>query len=219
MNDLTCREVADSAPGFALDILEPTARARVAAHLIRCAGCRETVTDMQDSADRLLDVGSEWAGSESARSDWEHEYNWVDEGEPAPLRPGRRRFRVALTVAAAAFLLVGTTFGPEIEQLTSTPEKPVASAVLMSGQQAVGVVRFYAGQSPAIDIQVDRIAASGRLSVVLISRDGTARKVGELQLGHGEAAWLGPDPVARAELTGLVLVDSGHHQVAAAAVP
>ena len=218
MRDLTCVEVNDSAPGFALDILEPDARARIAAHLIRCSGCRETVTGMQDSAARLLDLRE---GEESGwdAPPWPEWQDWSDEAEGPAARPARRRLRVVVTIAAAALLIVGTTLGPEIEQAASTPEKPVATAVLLAGSQPVGAVDVYAGRIPAVDVHLQGLPESGRLDVVLVSRDGTARQIGTVRVSSGRTAWVGPDPVARAELTGVVLVDSGRHEVAAASVP
>jgi hypothetical protein len=204
VRDLTCHEVTDSAPGFALDILEPGARARVAAHLLRCTDCRETVSDMQDSAARLLDVGGDTGAG------WD-EPEWPLEAELPAARPGRRRLRMVVTLAAVALLIVGTTVGPELEQASSRPEKPVASAVLMAGNQPVGSVHVYT--------QLAGRAVGGRLDVVLLARDGSAHRVGTIQVFKGQAGWLGPDPVAQANLTGLVLVDSSRHEVASASVP
>jgi hypothetical protein len=210
--DLTCREVTDSAPGFALDILDPRVRARVAAHLIRCPRCRETVSGMQESAARLLDVGG------GAGPDW-GEPDWPTEMDLPSARPARRRLRMMVTLAAAALLIVGTTFGPELEQAASHPENPVASAVLLAGNQPVGSVHVYAHPNPAVEIQLTGGPVGGRLDVVLLARDGTARKIGAIQVVKGRAAWLGPDPVAQTELTGLLLVDSSRHEVASASVP
>lgn len=218
MRDLTCVEVNDSAPGFALDILEPGVRARVAAHLIRCPGCRETVTDMQDSAARLLDLDpADPPGCDDPP--WPEWQEWEDEPDWPAARPARRRLRMVVTIAAAALLIVGTAIGPELEQAASTPEKPVATAVLLAGSQPVGAVRVYAGRVPAVGVQLRGLPESGRLDVVLVSRDGTARRVGSVRVSSGRTAWVGPDPVAQAELTGVVLVDSAHNEVAAASVP
>jgi hypothetical protein len=207
VSDLTCREVADSAPGFALDILDPSARAQVAAHLIRCAGCRETVTGMQDSAARLLDLGAGW-GEETEWPDW------PEQADLPPVRPARRRLRLVTTMAAVAVLLVGTTLGPEIEQAASTSERPVATAVIMSGGQAVGSVHLYGGPVPAIGIQVTHLPVAGPLNVLLVSRDGRSHRLGRLQLAGGAGSWVGPDPVPAAEVNGLALVDGTGNDVA-----
>ena len=228
MNDLTCREVADSAPGFALDILEPAARAQVAAHLIRCPGCRETVSGMQDSAARLLDLGDPWSEAEwpggaewselPGGPDWSDWPEWPADTDLPEVRPARRRLRVAVTMAAAALLLVGTTLGPEFEQAATTPAKPVATAALIAGGQPVGTVRIYAHPTPAIDVQVSGLSASGTLTVVLVTADGRVHRLGRLQLARGRGAWIGPEPVSAAQVNGVALVDPSGADVASAGV-
>lgn len=207
VGDFSCREVTDSAPAFALDILEPNARARVAAHLIRCPECRETVTDMQDSAARLLDLGEPWM-----------EEAWPDEDGAIDSRPPRRRLRVVLSLAAAAMLLVGSTLGPELETAARGPDKPVASAVLLSAGQPVGAVRFYSGTRAGVEIEVRGLAGKGSMSVVLVTREGRARQIGQLVVTKGQAGWFGAEPVALADVEGLVLLDANRNQVASAAL-
>jgi len=208
VSELTCRQVADSAPGFALDILEPTTRARVAAHLIRCPGCRETVTGMQDSASRLLDLGTPWEETE-----------WADDDTGSLLsqvRPARRRLRMVVSMATVALLIVGTTLGPELEQLASHPEQPLATVYLRAGGSTVGTVRVFAGPTPALDVQVEGMAA-GSLQIMAVDASGQARAVAHLQVPRsGRAAWLGAEPLPLNRLSGVVLVDSAHQQVAAA---
>lgn len=207
MRDLTCLEVADSAPGFALDILEPEARSRVAAHLLRCEACRRTVTGMQESAAELLDTGGDG---------WD-ERGWPSDHDMTEIRPARRRFRMVVCMAAAAMLFVGTTFGPEISQAARTTQRPSVSAVLMAGDRAVGSVRFYGDRTATVAVQVERLPAGGTLSVVVTSRDGTSVKIGELHVDHGRAAWLGRYQAGTTP-TELVLLDPTLHQIAAAAL-
>lgn len=207
MHDLTCLEVEDSAPGFALDILAPEQRARVAAHLLRCDDCRRTVSDMQESAADLLDLGPGWEQPE-----------WTDDDGYPVVRPGRRRFRVAVSLAAAAVLFVGSTFGPEISLAGHPGQKPVASALLLAGDQAVGVVHFYANRAD-IDLQVDHLPADGQLNVVVNLSDGTARTVGRVLVDHGRGAWAGTNPVRTATMTGVAILDASYHPVASATAP
>ena len=200
--------MADSAPAFALDILEPAARARVAAHLIRCPDCRETVTGMQDSAARLLDLDEPWA-AEDMWADDDHE-GLVD------ARPPRRRLRVVLSLAAASVLLVGSTLGPELEQAARSPVDPVASAVLLAAGQPVGAVRFYAGTNPGVEVEVRGLPGKGSMSVVVVTREGMARSIGQIVVTKGQAEWFGADPVALTDIEGVALLDSKHNQVASA---
>jgi hypothetical protein len=207
VGDFSCRDVADSAPAFALDILEPAARARVAAHLIRCSDCRDTVTGMQDSAARLLDLGQPWTDDA-----------WADDPDSDDHRPPRRRLRVVLSLAAAALLLVGSTLGPELETAARNPGNPVATAVLLSGGQPVGAVRFFAGANSGIELEARGLPGKGSISVVLLTREGTAQQIGRLVVSRGQAGWFGADPVAVSDVEGIVLVDSGRNQIASAAL-
>jgi hypothetical protein len=188
-----------------LDILEPSARAQVAAHLIRCDDCRETVSGMQDSAARLLDLGSPWDPQD-----------WPEPADVPPVRPARRRFRVAVTVAAAAMLLVGTALGPEIEQVASRSEGQLASAVLMAGGQPVGSVHLYGGPTPAIDVEVTALSAAGPLAVVLVTRNGKSQRLGQMQLAGGKGRWIGANPVAATDVNGLALDDQAGNILALA---
>ncbi len=213
MRDLTCLEVADSAPGFALDILEPETRSRVAAHLLRCEACRRSVTDMQESAAQLLDT----VDSRAETFRWD-DVDWASEDFAPVVRPARRRFRMVVCAAAAAVLFVGTTLGPEITQAARPAEQPSVSAVLMAGDRAVGSVRFYADRTATVDLQVDHLPAVGNLAIVVNASDGSARQIGRFQVSHGRAAWVGHYPAGAARPTGVVLLDSTLHQVAAAAL-
>jgi hypothetical protein len=206
VGDYSCRQVADSAPAFALDILEPVARARVAAHLIRCPECRVTVTDMQDSAARLLDLGEPWT----------EEDLWADESSDVDARPPRRRLRIALSLAAATALLVGSTLGPELEQVGRRPVDPAASAVLLAAGRTVGTVRFYTGANAGVEVEVRGLPGNGSMSVVVVTREGTARSIGQLVVSRGQAGWFGADPIALTDIEGVVLLDAKRHQVASA---
>ena len=208
MHDLTCVEVVDSAPGFALDILEPRTRARVAAHLIRCPECRQAVTEMEESAAQLLDL--------DGSPEWEAEGHWNESEELPPVRPARRRLRMVVTMAAAAALFVGSTFGPELAAHRS--ERPIASGVLIAGDKTVGTVRFFAGGMPMVEVEADHLPASGRLGVVLTYSDGSARRVGYIQVRDGHAVWAATEPAHGGGISSVVLVDPTLHQVAAASV-
>lgn len=210
MGDLTCDEVADSAPAFALDILEPEMRARVAAHLIRCPACRRTVTEMQESAADLLGVVG---GTEPDERDCPAVYDAFD------VRPVRRRFRMVVSMAAAAMLLVGTTFGPELAQRPGPPGTLVGTGVLVAGDQTVGRVQFYAGRTPVIEVQAESLPTSGTLGVVLTYSDGTASRIGQIEVTGGHATWVGAEPPGRTNISSVILVDSTSHQVASAAAP
>ncbi|MDE3205207.1 MAG: zf-HC2 domain-containing protein [Acidobacteriota bacterium] len=246
MRPLSCLEVTNSAPGFALDILDPATRAQVAAHLLRCDDCRRRVTSMQSSAAELLDLnrgdgppsgrrpeswsagwGGEswsagWGGEPDVPSDWAapDDADWLEDsdGSTPAVRPVRRRLRTVLSVAAAALLVVGTTLGPELEQAASHPENPTVTARLMAAGSAVGTVALFTGAVEAIDVAVEGLSESGTMDILVVDRSGTATSVGQIEVSRNRGAWLGHPPVLLGSLTSLVLVDGQRREVASAAL-
>lgn len=211
MHDLTCAEVFDAAPQFALDILEASRRSEVAAHLIRCPGCREAVAGMQASAAELLDLdGASWGRVPVVEPAG---------AVPAPLRPGRRRFRLVVTMAAAAALMMGSALGPEIEAAASHHRPaPTARAELLDGSVAVGYVDFYAGRRPALDVQVTRGPHSGRVVFETLNLDGTVTPLGSFGLYDGRGYWSMASPLDLARVSSLALVDPQGRVLASASL-
>lgn len=197
MGDLTCDEVNDAAAGYALDILDSAQRASVAAHLVRCGVCRETVTRTQSSAAELLALdgtddrseGLPWADRSWSDSPWDDD-DWAPAGGHQ-VTSGRRRFRAVMTMAAVAVLFVGTTFGPEIEQSARPTERPVATGVLLADDQPVGTVNVYGGHPPVIEIEADHLPASGTVGYEVLGGDGTVLEVGRFTVYRGQASWAG----------------------------
>jgi hypothetical protein len=209
VRDLTCDEVSDSAPGYALDILEPEARDSVAAHIERCRICRETVIRTRASADELLDIG------EPA---WDDQI-WPDLPDVGmvAVRPARRRLRLALTMAAVMALMVGTTLGPEIEQAAVPKSTPTVSAVLVSGQQQVGSVEIFAGRPALIRVQAQNLGpTTGRIRCELVDSTGKVVSLGQFRLDQGRAGWAAPEPTGMGSIRAVTLVDGGGHLVATA---
>jgi hypothetical protein len=243
VHDLTCDEVQDAAPQFALDILEPSARADVAAHLIRCPGCREDVSEMQESAARLLDLsevpptgpaGSRPGGTvpggprpalPASGERYFDEYFLGDEYfGPGPgasaagegVRPGRRRVRLVITLAAVAALVVGTALGPELSRPLGRPAVPLASAQLLQTTRAVGTVNFYAHHTPAVELAVKGVAAKGWLTCELVGLDGTVVALGSFKLYEGSGYWGSTTRLDPTRVASIDLVDAAGHLVAAA---
>ena len=233
MHDLTCAEVADAAPRFALDILEPQARADVAAHLLRCPTCRVEVSGMQESAARLLDVGADdrrglpWAEEPYGPPDWPGP---SEQSGGRPVAPGRRRLRLVLTLAAAALLMVGTTFGPEIQQASSRTGPLVARADILAGDRQVGTVSIFAGSGsgstarvPALEIVVEGLAGP-RVTCELVGADGRVTPLGTIRLYGGRATWATGYRLSTPGSTGsrapadILLLDTSGHVVARAAL-
>jgi hypothetical protein len=205
LHELTCEAVRDAAPRFVLDILDPVTRSEVAAHLVRCPRCREAISDMQVAADGLLQLPPPPAEEEGSRSD--------------PVVPGRRRFRVAVTLAAAALLLIGTTFGPEVIRRSTPVPAILASARIIDGQQVVGTVYFYAvgpGKPPSLGIEVRGLSTKGPLSCEAVATNGTVVRLGTLKLDQGRGYLFSSDRLDRAHLSAVVLRDATGRVVASA---
>lgn len=214
MHDLTCSEVFDAAPQFALDILETSRRAEVAAHLIRCSGCRDTVTGMQASAAELLDLdGADWR-----RLPPDPLLEPVP-GVAVPVRPGRRRLRLVVTMAAAAALMVGSALGPELEAAASRHRPaPTARADLLDGAVTVGYVDFYSGRTPALDVQVLHGPARGQVVFEAFNLDGTVSRLGSIELYQGRGYWSLAQPLDLNAVSSLALADGRGRVLASASL-
>lgn len=217
MHQYTCDEVTDAAPRFALDILEPDARAGVAAHLLRCPPCRARVSGMEESAARLLDLSGPDPGPGAGWGDrLEDPYPaGVGDGAGTQVRPGRRRLRTVLTLAAATVLAVGSTFGPEIEQASSRTGSLAGRAAIMADGRRVGTASLYAGPTPTVEVQLQGISGS-HLTCEVVTTDGTATTLGRIDVRHGRATWVAGYRSGPAPLTGLLLLDPDGHVVAQA---
>jgi Putative zinc-finger len=208
MRDLTCAEVHDAAAEYAFDIIEPSERAAVAAHLIRCPDCRQEVDSMEESAHRLLDL---IPGTEPPLGFDERVLHRLG----TPVRPARRRFRTIATLAAAVLLVVGSTFGVELTRSGTNAQPALASAQLWSGGTAVGEVYMYGGRPPWFEMTVQGIKVQGKLSCAVVT-DAGATTIGSFELHHGRAYWTAPDKSGAPGVTGVQLLDDTGHVVASA---
>lgn len=229
MHELSCAEVQDRAPGFALDILDPESRADVAAHLRRCRLCCGTVSDMQCSAAELLDLdrtreataaGLAWSAAGWPDQPWTGDH-WPDEvwaGTGAGGPPRRSRLRLAAAMTAATLLFVGSALGPELAQGGGRAPVPVASAQLLAGAAPVGYVYIYGGSDPFLVVQVAGIPVSGQLICQLSETDGTVVALGSFKLFDGRAQWAARDGFPADATSAISLVDARHEAVAVASL-
>lgn len=211
MDDLTCDQVQEAAPGFALDILEPAARAGVAAHLVRCPLCRSDVTGLQQSAAELLELGS---GRDAPGADGE---TW--DCPTYAVRGSRRRLRLVVTMAAAALLVLGSTLGPEAESRLHSSPRPVARSQLLDGTLTVGWLDVYPGHNPALDLQVTDLTGHERVTCETVGRDGTLTALGSFGLYQGHGYWESNTPLDLSRVAGLILVDPAGRVLASAYPP
>lgn len=214
---MTCAEVVDAAPQFALDILDPPARSDVAAHLLRCPACRDTVSGMQESAAALLDLdGADWTRPMLEPSPVA---GCIDRCGPAhPARSRRRRVRLVVTMATAAMLMVASAFGPELEASNHRPSAPLARAPLVTGEETVGYVNFYPGHTPTLDLEVEAPAVKGPVYCETVGTDGTIDRLGSFGLYDGRGYWSLNRPLDLGRLSSLVLVDEHGSLLASASL-
>lgn len=202
--ELSCADVHDAAPGFALDILDADRRAHVAAHLIRCPSCRAVVTDMERSAADLLDLSCPEPAADTPAA-----------SRLPVVTPARRRVRVALTLAAAATLLVATAVAPELEQRAARPgPAPVATATLTSDGRAVGGVYFFGGTAPSMTVQVHELRGGGPVTCEVMGDDGRIVRLGSFRLYQGTGFWATTTRIDRDHLVSVELVDTQGRTVA-----
>jgi hypothetical protein len=221
---LTCTEVRDAAAEFALDILEPTERSAVAAHLLRCPACRAEVDSMVGVGTRLLDLVP---GTEPPLG--------FDRRVLARVRPtatggprrargmqlvGRRpRLFTGVAAAAAAVALVFGSLGWFAGRTTThTTNKAVLTAAFRQGNRSVGTVEVdaYAGRSPWVSMTVQGAGGSEKVTCELIGTNGSRTDLGSFDLVDGSGSWGAPDRAGLAGITGAQLVSSDGQVVATA---
>lgn len=233
---MSCEEVRDAIPQFALDILGSQTRASVAAHLLRCAACRGEVAAAQESADRLLS-GTDPFGDGDEHQSWydEHELwhtdqpEWSDEEACDTLRglepqesgvgPTRSRLRMVITIAAAGLLIIGTTFGPELSSSSNSRVVPVAQAQLLTANsQSVGYVYFLGGKHNDIEVQAVGVQGVSRLTLELVGTTGELVRVGQFPVVAGKASWAAPSSLSASDVAEVVILDPAGAKVATALV-
>jgi hypothetical protein len=66
VSELSCEEVIEATPGYALDLLDPRERRSVQGHARRCRSCRDHLAQAAESAAVLLSPGAGWMGASCA---------------------------------------------------------------------------------------------------------------------------------------------------------
>ncbi len=202
MTDLTCVEVHESAAEFALDILAPTERAAIAAHLLRCPMCREEVTEMQATADRLL------ALVPPTEPPVGFEQRVLDR-VGVRRRSKRRPLRIVLTAAAAAVIAIGTAIG--VSTAGSSHSKMVlAEAEFHQAGHEVGEVYLYPGKPDWIVMSVHDASDASRVTCEIEGRDGTMTNLGTFRLVKGKGTWGAEYPAGMNAATVYLVGDSGN---------
>jgi hypothetical protein len=229
MSELTCQQCRDLAAELALDVLPALERAQALAHLDRCTTCRDTVSSLTLTADRLIEL--------------------LPEAEPpagfeqrvlAALTPPSPRARqwwipvvaivliTALTLSGWIFSQVNQGLTPaqthgKAENDTQAGERTVLYAPLTTvGQQTeerqIGHAYVYPGNPSWIYLSLDTDipTTSGTVRCEVVRRDGSTVPVGTFPLTRGHGAWGGPAPVDRGRLTTARLINGNGRTLATA---
>ena len=187
-----CREVRDLAAESVLGIASGDERARVLRHTTECPACRAFVQEMALVADELMHA----APSQEPPAGFEGRVL-------AALDPSVSRSRIAVTLAAAAALLLvaigGTLFATRDDRsvgayyramLAETNGDYFSAALLQDeGGAERGVVYGYAGQPAWVLVVLRDITAAGRYEVIAMTEDGQRVGLGSASLGSGTRTW------------------------------
>jgi hypothetical protein len=209
---MTCDAVVASAAEYALGILPSPERSAVAAHILRCPACREEVATLQSIGEQLADLvpGTEPPLGFDRR---------VMAQIGMAMKPARQKFRVLVTLAAAAALAFATTLGGVLTAHNSNHHgRPaLASAVVYSGGHAVGEAYVYPGQPPWFVMTVSGAHVSGDVECLLVDASGTRSPVGWFNLTGGKGSWGSPWPSTPERMRGVLLEDAKGNVIASGA--
>ena len=232
MTELTCQQCREIAAELAINVITGTERAQALAHLDSCPACRDTVSALTVTVDRLVEL--------------------IPETQPPPgfehrviaaLTPAAPRLRRWRTPAAAILVASALTVGGSILDHTNhgaTPadaqagERTVMYAPLTtteqhSEQHQIGHAYIYPGNPSWIYLSLDTKsnttsdsvdthsnATSDTVQCEVVRQDGSAVPVATFSLTHGRGAWGGPAPVDRDTLISARLINGNGHTLATA---
>ncbi|MFG2287360.1 hypothetical protein ACGFOU_15070 [Streptomyces sp. NPDC048595] len=231
--DLSCAQLHETGAELALGVLSGRERAEAAAHLDRCADCREYIEQLALVGDGLLGLlprSEPPTGFETRVARRLTQAQAERDGRETARGLGRRRagFRrgVRLRVASAAAVLAlgfgfgGWALGTAIENMAAGPAQPVQAGthVLWApltgagtghGQPA-GDLYAHPGAHGWVFMDVDLADAGipydGKVTCLLDRTDGSTVRVGTFDLHDGDGYWGAPAPVDPATLSRVRLV-------------
>lgn len=223
MTDVTCAEAREAAAEYALDILEPAERSALAAHLLRCPGCRAEVDAMSGVATRLIGLvpGTEPPlGFDKRVLARVHDVPAGSRSHPLRrLRGGRARLLAGIAaVAAVVFGSVGWLMGHSAHS-SSYSHRPLTDAAFHQSGRTVGEVAAYRDNPMWLTMTVHDVKGGPRVTCELVATDGRLTDVGSFDLVDGTGSWGAPDPRGLAGISGARLIDSHGRILATATFP
>jgi hypothetical protein len=224
MDELSCQQFQNLAAELALNIVGVRERGLALRHLHGCARCSETVQELTELADGLVELLPE------AEPPAGFENRVVAALTPATARRPRVLVRTAALLGAAALVgavLVGDGLpgdGSEpgaigLSQFASSGERTVQYAPLVRESQEVGQAYLYRGDPPWIYLSLaapNPGTDAGTVHCEVVHDDGTTTYVGSVPLNQGKVSWGGPAPAPPDTLVGARVVDHAGHTLAVA---
>jgi len=125
---------------------------------------------------------------------------------------------MAVTIAAAGLLIVGTTLGPELSSLGSRVVPVAQAQLLTSSARTVGYVYFLPGGEHDVDVQLDGARGFSALTLELVRTDGRFVNVGSFAVSGGHASWVAPSGVGASEVSEVIVLGPSGRKVAAGLV-
>ncbi|HET9691108.1 MAG TPA: zf-HC2 domain-containing protein [Acidimicrobiales bacterium] len=202
MTDPTCELTRVAATEYALGVLPPAERPRVANHLLECPDCRKEVDEIRAVGDRLLDLvpdaepGLGFDRAVMARFGLHDQASRRRRAAPP---------RWAVAVVAAACIAAGIAIPLAT---TSGQRRPPArvEASLLDGGRPIGSVDV-SGRPLWVYMEVKGEAGGGPVTCQLVRHGGALVTVGTFRLVDGAGSWGAPIPGAASQYSGARLVD------------
>lgn len=216
MGGVSCQQCRALAAELALNVLPARERVGVLAHLDDCTGCRDTVSAMTVTADRLVEL---LPGAEPPVG---FEHRVLTALAPAPKRARRRWVPAAAVLLAIALAGGGWIVGrwyhevPPPESDSQAGVRTVMFAPLTTGDRQIGHAYVYPGRGSWIYLSLDGAAGGGPVRCELVRRDGSTTPAGSFTLTPEHRAWATPVAVDRDSLATARLINDKGHTVATA---
>jgi hypothetical protein len=216
MGRVTCQQCRELAAELALNVLPARERVGVLAHLDACVGCRDTVSAMTDTADRLVEL---LPGAEPPVG---FEHRVLTALAPSSRRARRRwvpaaAVLLAITLAGGGWIVGRSYHGvPPPESDSQAGLRTIMFAPLTAGGRQVGHAYVYPGQASWIYLSLDDNNIGGIIRCELVRRDGSTTPVGTFTLTSDHRAWATPVAVDRDTLATARLFSSSGLTVATA---
>jgi hypothetical protein len=234
MTELTCQQCRELAAELALDVLTGHERAQALAHLDDCTNCRDTVSALTVTADRLIEL----LPNAQPPAGFEHRVMAALTSSSSSSPRARRWWLpsaavlLAITLAAGGWILGQATHdvtqaqtNTQAENDAQAGERTVLYAPVTTGQDQteeyqIGHAYVYPGNPSWIylSLATDSDTMSNTVRCEVVRWDGSTVPVGTFPLTHGHGTWGGPVPVDRNTVATarLRLINGNGHTLATA---